>query len=47
MLLEEGVYSAITSPTTPLVYLLSFGDFIGADDEIWASIRMCLPYETV
>ena len=44
MLLEEGVYSAITSPTTPLVYLLSLAIFIGADDEIWASIRMCLPF---
>ena len=43
-LLEEGVYSAFTSPTTPLVYLLILAIFIGADDEIWASIRMCLSF---
>ena len=43
-LLEEGVYSAFTSPTTSLVYLFILAIFIGADDEIWASIRMCLPF---
>lgn len=43
MLLEEGVYSAITSPTTPLVYLLSLAVFVGMDDGIWDAVRKILP----
>lgn len=42
-LLEEGVYSAITSPTTPLVYLLSLAVFVGMDDEVWDAVRRILP----
>lgn len=42
-LLEEGVYSAITSPTTPLVYLLSLAVFVGMDDEVWDAVRRSLP----
>lgn len=42
-LLEEGVYSAITSPTTPIVYLLSLAVFVGMDDEVWDAVRRSLP----
>ena len=42
-LLEEGVYSAITSPTTPSVYLLSLAVFVGMDDEVWDAVRRSLP----
>ena len=42
-LLEEGVYSALTSPTTPLVYLLSLAVFVGMDDKVWDAVRRILP----
>ena len=42
-LLENGVYSALTSPTTPLVYLLSLAVFVGMDNEVWDAVRRCLP----
>lgn len=42
MLLEDGVYSAITSPTTPLVYLVSLAVFVGMDDGIWDAVRKIL-----
>lgn len=41
--LEDGVYSALTSPTTPIVYLLSLAFFVGMDDKIWNAVRKCLP----
>lgn len=43
MLLEDGLYSAITSPTTPLVYLVSLAVFVGMDDGIWNAVRRILP----
>ncbi len=40
---EDGVYSALTLPTTPIIYLLSLAFFLGMDDKIWNSVRRCLP----
>lgn len=40
---EDGVYSALTSPTTPIVYLLNLAFFIGMDNKIWNAVRRCLP----
>ena len=41
--LEEGTYLAITSPTTPIIYLLVLTIFIGMDDDIWNVLERCLP----
>ena len=43
VLLDEGVYSALTSPTTPLVYLLGLAVFVGMDDDVWDAVRRILP----
>ena len=43
MLLEDGLYSIIASPTTPLVYLVSLAVFVGMDDGIWNAVRRILP----
>lgn len=42
-ILEDGVYLAVTSPTTPIIYLLALAVFIGMDDDIWETITKCLP----
>ena len=41
--LEEGTYLAITSPTTPIIYLLTLAIFIGMDCDIWNLIVKYLP----
>ena len=41
--LEEGTYLAITSPTTPIIYLLILAIFIGMDNDIWSAIIKYLP----
>lgn len=40
---EEGTYLAITSPTTPIIYLLTLAIFIGMDNDIWDLLEKCLP----
>ena len=37
------MYSALTSPTTPLVYLLGLAVFVGMDDDVWDAVRRILP----
>ena len=41
--LEEGTYLAITSPTTPIIYLLMLVIFIGMNNDIWDLIVKYLP----
>ena len=41
--IEEGAYLAITSPTTPIIYLLTLAIFIGMDKDIWTELEKCLP----
>jgi len=42
-ILEDGTYLAITSPTTPIIYILALAVFVGMDGDIWETITKCLP----
>lgn len=42
-ILEDGMYLAITSPTTPIIYILALAVFVGMDGDIWETITKCLP----
>lgn len=41
--IEDGTYLAITSPTTPIVYLLTLAVFVGMDKDVWTELEKCLP----
>lgn len=42
-ILEDGVYLAITSPTTPIIYILALVVFVGMDGDIWETVTKYLP----
>ena len=42
--LDDGFYLAITSPTTPLVYLIVLAVFSGKQQIIWQTVKKILPW---
>ena len=42
-IIDDGVYAALTNPTTPLVYLLVLAIYIGMQDELWMIVEKMLP----
>ena len=42
--LDDGIYRAITNPTTPLVYILVLAVYIGMQDDLWAQTYKVLPW---
>ena len=42
-IVDDGVYAALTNPTTPLVFLLVLAIYIGMQDELWMLVEKMLP----